>query len=203
MRFFRRRRPTVSDPPRPRLGGPAEVWLSRGERTVASLQALPVSMPSGPTADRLDDVGSGAGQAVEQLRVLAGRVTLVETAIARIPSPQLTERRDRCRRELAAAAPDRQAELGRTLEEIDSQLAADARLRTTRQDLLTRMESAVLGLEGLLTRATEVSVAGAGIGADEPATGEITRLSDELEGLRSGLEETSRLTKGVFTPPTT
>lgn len=171
------------------------MWLQRAEKAVGALAGLAGATP-GPTADQLAGIGARAAGAIEGLRETAGQVTLVEQAIARIPSPQLAQRRDRLAGRLAAQTdPDLRAGTERTLADVDGQLASDGRLRAVRDGLLARMEAATLGLEGLVARAAEAAALAAsmpGGGRD----GEIAELTAELDGLRAGLTETGRLSRG-------
>ena len=201
--FFRRRPRTPPAPPpvAPRRGSPAEIWLSRCEKAVRALGDLGHSITPGPTADQLGDIQMRAASSVESVRRLAGQVALVDQAIARIPSPALTERRARLVAQLAAGGPeDLRITQEQAIVDIDAQLASDSRLRQTREALLTRMEAAAVGLEGLVARAAE---AGALAEATNPvlAADEIGELALELDGLRAGLAETEQLSRGALGGP--
>jgi hypothetical protein len=203
VRFpFRRRRPSAPPEPAlvpPRRGSPAEIWLNRAERAVKSLGELGNSLAPGPTADQLGDVQMRAAGTIDSVRRIASQTSLVDQAIARIPSPALKERRARL-----AGQVDSDDELRETrqqaIDDIDAQLAADTRLRSTRDALLSRMEAAAVGLEGLVARAAEASTL-ATAATPDLAADEIGELASELDGLRIGLTETEQLSRGALGGP--
>jgi len=202
--FFRRRSTGPPQPPLvpPRRGSPAEVWLRRAERAVRSLADLGHTIAPGPTAEQLADVQQRAAGTLDGIRRIGSQVTLVDQAIARIPSPALTERRGRLAVELASAAgaDELQESQRQAIADIDAQLASDRRLRATRDGLLARMEAAAVGLEGLVSRAAEASALAAAATPDVAAN-EIAELATELEGLRLGLAETEQLSRGTLGGP--
>jgi hypothetical protein len=183
----------------PRRGSPAEIWLNRAERAVKSLGELGNSLAPGPTADQLGDVQMRAAGTIDSVRRIASQTSLVDQAIARIPSPALKERRARL-----AGQVDSDDELRETrqqaIDDIDAQLAADTRLRSTRDALLSRMEAAAVGLEGLVARAAEASALATAVTPDLAAD-EIGELASELDGLRIGLTETEQLSRGALGGP--
>lgn len=155
---------------------------------MGSLRELSRCVAPGPMAGELTDIAGQAASTMDGLRRVAGQAAVVERAIARIPSPALAERRAR----LAGADDEGSRE---ALAEIDAALATDRRLRATRDALVARLESTATALEGLLARAAEVSTF-TGVSADD--TGEVGELAAQLDGLRAGLSETERLTRGVL-----
>jgi len=178
------------------------VWLNRSEKAIRSLGDLGHSINPGPTADQLGDIQLRAAGTLESVRSIASQVTLVDQAIARIPSPALTERRTRLIGQLAAESTDddlRESQQ-QALSDIDAQLATDTRLRATRETLLARMEAASVGLEGLVARAAEAAAL-AEVATPDLAAGEIAELATELEGLRAGLAETEQLSRGALGGP--
>jgi hypothetical protein len=206
VRFpFFRPRPRKPEPAAvvaPRRGSPAEVWLGRSEKAVRSLGDLGHSIQPGPTADQLVDIQLRATSSLDSVRRIAGQVTLVDQAIARIPSPALTERRARLAGQVAAGGSDElRVSQEQAVADIDAQLASDARLRSTRDALLARMEAAAVGLEGLVARAAEASTM-AEAATPDLAAGEIGELAAELDGLRAGLAETEQLSRGALGGPT-
>lgn len=193
----RRRRIThrEPEPPRPRLGSPAETWLRRAEKSARALHELRDARKSdGPIVDVYTDVASGADALVVDLRRVAGEVRTVEQAIARIPSPQLQQRRH------SLAATDAGAP---ELAELDAQLATDSRLRASRDELLSRMQAGAVALDGLLARAAELDVTGGS--ATLPGKAELTttaaELRDRLDGVRIGMAETEAATRKVMGEP--
>jgi hypothetical protein len=202
--FSRSHKPAPPALVAPRRGSPAEVWLGRSEKAIRSLGDLGHSINPGPTADQLGNVQLRAAGTLESVRSIASQVTLVDQAIARIPSPALHERRSRLAQQLAAEGVDDELRGSReqALSDIDAQLATDARLRSTRETLLARMEAASVGLEGLVARAAEAAAL-AEVAAPDLAAGEIAELAIELEGLRAGLAETEQPTRGSLGGPAT
>lgn len=190
--------------PRPRLGGPAETWLRRAEKSARALAEVRDARRGAgrrrrsddPLVGMYDDVAVGATATVAELRRVAGEVTLVEQAIARIPSPALTERRAR----LAAEPPADTIRQG--LAEIDDQLAVDLRLRASREELLCRMEAGAVALDGLVARAVEISTTGGGAPVPVPGdiSGGVAELRDRLEAVRIGLAETEAATQRILRP---
>lgn len=204
--FFRRRSAAPQEPAlvAPRRGSPAEIWLNRAERAVRALGELGNSLAPGPTSEQLGDIQQRAAGTLDGVRRIASQTSLVEQAIARIPSPALKERRARLAGQVESGTD---AELRETraqaIADIDAQLAADARLRSTREALLGRMEAAAVGLEGLVARAAEASAL-ATAATPDLAADEIGELATELDGLRMGLTETEQLSRGALggqTPP--
>lgn len=205
-RLFRRtsKDTRAGRPPAPKLGSPAQVWLDHADKTRRSLREL---RRSDALSDLVAEVRDGADEVVEELRRLAGDVTLIEQAIARIPSPLLAERRARLIDEQAAAGGSGPSsasaeggasavELDRTLADVEAQLATDQRLRRTRDDLLTKMESGATALDGLIARVVELSAATTSL---EPgAAGTVAELTARLDALRDGLAETDQLTRAAL-----
>jgi len=192
-------------PLRPRRGGPADIWLRRAERTVRTLHEQTES-PREPVVRRqVGDVDDDAAIVLDALRRLAAQVTAVEGAMGRIDLARLQGERDR----IAAgrgwpASAEVVAEQQRSLAAIDEQLGVAARLGAARNLLLARMQSTVIGLEGLVARLAEVLAMSATAGGVDTATGQIADLTSELDGLRSGLAETegiSRRALGVQQAP--
>lgn len=159
---------------------------------------LGTSLAPGPTADQLGDVQLRAAGTLDSVRRIASQTSLVEQAIARIPSPALQERRARLAGQVDTGTDlELRAAQQQAIVDIDAQLAADTRLRSTRDALLGRMEAAAVGLEGLVARAAEASAL-ATAATPDLAADEIGELATELDGLRMGLTETEQLSRGAL-----
>jgi hypothetical protein len=116
----------------------------------------------------------------------------------RIDAEQLVEE-DRRLEALGASATNDEfrTETARSRESVAEQLDVYGRLQEAAAKLQARMESAVLGLEGLVARLVEVLAL---VQTQSPVEGaqRIGALADELEGLRAGLAETEQLSRRVL-----
>jgi hypothetical protein len=86
----------------------------------------------------------------------------------------------------------------RALRAVDDQLDVGRRLAAARETLLARMQSAVLGLEGLVARMAELlalhaTTAGASITATR-----VAELTSDLEGMRAGLAEADEVSRSTL-----
>lgn len=184
----------------PRKGSAAEVWLSRAEKSVRTLDELVDTAGEGATRDRLRDVESEASVTVGTLRRLAGQVTAFEQAMSRIPMPSLEDERTRLQAAVRHADNDElRSENVKALGSVDQQLDIYRRLSSARETLLARMQSTTLGLEGLNARTAELLALSTSTGAtsDEQV---IEELSGTLEGMRAGLVEVEELSRRVLQP---
>ncbi len=93
----------------------------------------------------------------------------------------------------AATDPRLRAETERAVAAVGQQQEVAVRLGTLRDTLLARMETAVIGLEGLAARMGEVVALGATAIEHDRARDLVEGLTGELEGVRTGLDEASRL----------
>jgi len=186
---------------RPPQGSPADVWLRRSERTVRILHEQSESSREVSVRQQVGDIDDEAATVLDALRRLAAQVTSVEGALHRIDIPALqTERR-----RLAAARSEPSAELMRAEQErslaaIEEQLGVAARLSDARNVLLAKMESTSIGLEGLVARLAEVLALSATAGGVDTVHGQISDLTSELDGLRTGLAETEAISRQALGP---
>jgi hypothetical protein len=208
--FGRRSARRAPDPldtlPAPKLGSPAAGWLRRAEKSSRALAELRDSRRSdGPLIDVYSDVATGADDLVAELRRVAGEVTLIEQAIARIPSPALQERHARLTAGGVPADPIAASGREQELAEVTDQLATDRRLRANRDELLARMESGATAMDGLVARAAELSTASATANLPAELGGDITAeahdLRDRLDAVRIGLAETDEATRRAIGAP--
>lgn len=142
---------------------PTDVLVSAG---VASDGAVAALNELGHQVDRLDR----ALRSVDARRVHT-ELTRTEESLARdsSASPALTEQRE------AIAAS------------LRSQLAAHERLRDKRLLVLTRMQSAAVGLEGLAVRLSEVSALYSARHDDEMTSSDLASVAAEIDALRGDL----------------
>jgi hypothetical protein len=182
----------------PRRGSVAEQWLTRAQQADRSLAEL-VRSPGSPVArQQLVPVREGAAEALATLRRLAGQVTAVEDAADRIQPGRLEVERDRLAAAVAAASSDRvRTERQRSLDSVTEQLQVAGRLAAARDELLARMQSTALTLEGLLARTAEVLAMSVSGGVDVSAD-RLADLAADLDGLRSGLAEAEAVSRRVL-----
>jgi hypothetical protein len=176
--------------PLPPPGSPAASLIARGDAAVRRISSL-ADAPGDPwLRTQVADVDDESAQAMVALREVAGRVTLVEQSMAGSDVRRLDAESARLSAAVAAAADPRvKAETERALAAVGQQREVGVRLGTLRDTLLARMETAVLGLEGLAARMGEVVALGATAIEHDRAAELVTTLTGELESMRAGLDE--------------
>ena len=176
--------------PLPPPGSPAASLIARGDAAVRRISSL-ADAPGDPwLRTQVADVDDESAQAMVALREVAGRVTLVEQSMAGSDVRRLDAESARLSAAVAAAADPRvKAETERALAAVGQQREVGVRLATLRDTLLARMETAVLGLEGLAARMGEVVALGATAIEHDRAAELVTTLTGELESMRTGLDE--------------
>ncbi|NJC81765.1 hypothetical protein [Planosporangium mesophilum] len=187
-----------SDPrlPVPPRGSDAERWLRRAERAVDTLRRQTESPRDQTLRGQIGDVDDQAAGVLADLRRFAGEVTLLEQTIATIPGERLRHDHTAIQRGLPGlpAGPLRE-ERERALRAVADQLEVARRLADARETLLARMQSAALGLEGLVTRVAELLALHATTGGGMLTTTRLAELTGDLEGMRAGLAEVERLSR--------
>lgn len=186
---------------RPPQGSPADVWLRRAERTVRILHEQTESPREVAVREQVGDVDDEAATVLDALRRLAAQVTSVEGALYRIDVPSL--QRENTRLSASRAEPSvelMRAEQERSLAAVTEQLDVANRLSDARNLLLAKMESTAIGLEGLVARLAEVLALSATAGGVDTAHGQISELTSELDGLRTGLAETEAISRRALGP---
>jgi len=180
--------------PLPPPGSPAARLLVRGDAAVTRIASL-TQAPGDPwLRDQVSDVGDESSQALTALREVGGRVTLVDQSLEGSDLRRLDAETARLTGSAAAATDDRlRAETQRALTAVAQQREVAVRLSTLRDTLLARMETAVLGLEGLAARMGEVVALGATAIEHDRAAELVGSLTGELDSLRSGLDDARRL----------
>ena len=181
---------------RPAADTSAGHWLDRAEGAVSSLHRLTKSAKGGPAAGAVSDVDTDAETTLDDLRRLATQVVAIEEALGRVDvrrlqadRPRLVQQRD------AAPTPELREQVERSLGSLDSQLEVSERLHGVRLSLLTRMQSAAIGLEGLVARYAEVLALASTAGGIDAVSSQIDQIAGELEGMRTGLAETEALSR--------
>ena len=178
---------------RPAGSSPAGTWLARAEAALDDLReqqrdCLPGSL-TGLAAER---AAMQAGLVVDSARRLAAQLVAVEAALRRADSPGLDLEAGDLRARSGEGATDS------SLQAVQDRLAVRDRLRTAHAQLVTRLQAAALGLEGLSARVAELVALAADTGAVDPSSRDLSDLTTEVEGLRQGLVESERSTRGVL-----
>jgi hypothetical protein len=183
--------------PQPLPGSPAARLLQRGDGAVARIAALSQAPGDPWLRDQVADVAADSAEAIASLREVGGRVTLVEQSLEGSDLARLDAETRRLTSSASAATDARLAdETRRALTAVAQQREVAVRLATLRDTLLARMETAVLGLEGLAARMGEVVALGATAIEHDRAAELVGSLTGELETLRSGLDDARRLADG-------
>jgi hypothetical protein len=182
----------------PRRGSIAEQWLTRAEQADRSLADLVRSPGSPAVRVQLEPVRDGAAEALTALRRLAGQVTAVEDASDRVQPGRLEAERDRLEAGVAAAGTEPvRAERQRSLDSVTEQLQVAGRLSGARDELLARMQSTALSLEGLVARTAELLAMPVSGGLDVSAD-RLAEVTADLDALRSGLAEAEAVSRRVL-----
>jgi hypothetical protein len=190
-------RPGAPNLPVPPRGSPAERWLRRAEAAVETLRQQTESPTDAVLRVQVGEVDDQAAGALDDLVRFAGQVTLIEQTAGRIDQRRLQQEYGALQRGLQGLAPGPlRDERERALRAISDQLDVARRLAEAREMLLARMQSAVLGLEGLVARMAELLALHATTegGATLTAT-LVAELTGDLEGMRAGLAEAERLSR--------
>jgi hypothetical protein len=188
--------PSLPTPPR---NSPAGRWLRRAEAAVTTLHQQTES-PRDPTLrEQICDVDDQAAGALTDLRRFAGQVTLIEQTIANIPVDRLRQDYGTIQRGIGGlpAGPLRE-ERERAMRAVRDQLDVARRLTEARETLLARMESAVLGLEGLVARMAELLAMHATTAGGSLTATRVAELTGDLEGMRAGLAEAEKISRAAL-----
>jgi hypothetical protein len=185
--------------PRPPRGSPADRWLHRAEAAIGSLGRQTDSEPDPVLKSQIGDVDDRALAVFGDLGRFAGQVTLIEEVAGRINAAELRREHESLRRALGAAGPSEvHEEWERSLRSVEEQLAAHHRLITARDGLLAKMQSTVLGLEGLVVRLAELSTMHAASDIAGDTASQVRLLTEDLDGLRSGLADAEAVSRQVL-----
>ena len=177
---------------RPAPGTPEAMLIARAEAAVVSIRRLRASAGSGAVAYRCTVIAGQADDAVAILRRLAYQSGVVSRLAARTDLAELRRTNASTRHQLSVLdeGPARQ-QVEYAMRSLTAVLAAAERLETTSRELFGRIETATLGLEGLVARVAEVvamSEFGSGLAAPR-----VDELAAELDTLRAALVETEDL----------
>jgi hypothetical protein len=190
----------VPDLPTPVRGGAADGWLRRAEAAVWALHRQTEAPRDPVLRGQIGDVDDRVATIVADLRRLAGQVTLIEQAAGRLDLGAVQRERQAIEHSLHGlpTGPLRE-ERERALRAVTDQLGVHQRLSAARETLLARMQSTVLGLDGLVARLSELLALHAAADGGPSAGVRIGELTDDLDGLRAGLAESEELSRRVLT----
>jgi hypothetical protein len=181
--------------PRTRINpfGSEAVWLLRSEQAVQAINRLAQSAPEGPVADRCRSIAANAALSIAEIRRIAGRASQIGAMLERIDSTRLATEGARLEADLASSHTALVGtELKRAMESVRAQQAVHERLSAAAAAALARVQSASIGLDGLVARMAEiVALADAGSPAAGMAAGHLGELALEMEALRAGLAEST------------
>jgi len=184
--------------PAPLAGSPAAAFVGRAEAARSRMARL-AQLPGDPwlrgEVERMDD---GADEVVHAMRDLAGRVALADQLLASGNRAGLMHDRSALAEQVGRSGdPMLAEERRRALAAVDEQLASLDRVAGLREQLLTRMQTAALGLETIATRMGEVVAMGTASMEHDSAGQALQDAGADLEALRTGLAEAQRLARGV------
>jgi hypothetical protein len=177
---------------RPARGTPEAMLIARAEAAVVSIRRLRASAGSGAVAYRCTVIAGQADDAVVILRRLAYQSGVVSRLAGKADLAELRRTDASLRHQLSVLdeGPARQ-QTAYALRSLTAVLEGAERLEATRRELFGRIETAALGLEGLVARVAEVvalSEFGSGLAAPR-----VDELATELDTLRTALVETEDL----------
>ncbi len=175
---------------------PEDGWLRRAERAVESFDKLASSVPAGMVSEHSRTIEQQARETLEGLRRLAGQASTTRSVAEQIDGEHLQGEELRLRQEGARGGdPDIKQEHQKSLDAVHEQLAIVQRLEQSLQALLARMESGTLGLERLVAQLAEILALSETATSPVEGAAQLEQLADELEGIRSGLAETEKLSR--------
>lgn len=186
--------------PTPPKGSIQATLLARAESAQRRIETL--AETPGDDAWLQDKVGRVDDEVRDvvdkRLADLAGRVTVVDASLLSA-RPQVL-REEHARMSAAADAetdPALQQERRRAAEAMQNQIDSIDRLIRLRETLLTRMQTAVVGLEGLGSRMGELVALGDDPVAHDRSAEVLGELTTELDNVRTGLAEAEALSRGL------
>jgi hypothetical protein len=175
---------------------PEDAWLKRGERAVQSFDALASSVPEGMVSERSRTIGQQSKETLEGLRRLGGQASTTREVARHIDQTYLLHEELRLTQAVEREPdPDIREEEQKSLDSVREQLAIVQRLDQSLNMLLARMESGTLGLERLVAQLAEILALSESATSPVEGAAQLEHLADELEGIRSGLAETERLSR--------
>lgn len=185
--------------PRAPQGSRQEYLLARGEAAqlrITELSEAPVDESLLAQISLMDDEVEGLVDV--RLADLAGRVTVADLSLASARPDVLQVEHQRAQAAVAAETDlATKTERERTLAALTAQVEAVQRIGKLRDRLLSKMETAVVGLEGLAARMGELVALGSDPVAHDRSAEVLEQLTTELDTVRSGLTEAEALSKEI------
>jgi hypothetical protein len=163
--------------------------IRRAHAASARMQAARQSGADAP-ADVLASAQVAAEGAVGTLHDLGRQVDRLDRALHGVDPHRAREELSRVENSLAhdtAASGELTAQRQGIAESLRAQLAAHQRLLDQRTLVLTRMQSAAIGLEGLAVRLSEVTALYAARHEDAMTSADLASVADDVDTLRSDL----------------
>lgn len=155
-------------------------------------------MSSGPLRDRLRAFAVRLDDGVTESWRIARRGNEIARALDRLDTVSPRQELARLTSSLAGASPT--PATAETIRSLEAQIAAAERLRATADGTRDRLRLLDARFDELVARAVEVSVGA----ADSDLLGnDVDDLVDELESLRTALDETSEVEAGAIGVPMT
>ncbi|GAB1820477.1 hypothetical protein [Herbidospora sp. RD11066] len=168
-------------------GSPEDRALVRAERAAATFADLTESMRGRLLMDPVAAMKPQVDDTVATLRRLAAHTSVTTAALGRLDADFLRQERLRLTHARESARPEIADELDRAISALTAQEQVHARLSTTRERLLVRLESTVIILEGLVARVVELSAMDVTSGTDTSHA--LDALTADLELTRQSLHD--------------
>jgi hypothetical protein len=160
-------------------------------------RAVQTTQP-GPVRDRLATVARRVAVGVRECWAIAKRGNALDKALGELDVGGIQGELEGVRAELARGERPDLRETGAALQ---AQLDSAARLRSVAQGALDRLRRLEAQLDEAVARAIELSLNASDSRAVNPLGNDVDTVVGELESLRLGLEETSRLGADQPMPP--
>jgi hypothetical protein len=186
-------RPPIPPPPA-RVEGPLhpdeEGWIRRAGDAVTAIRHSVGIVDPGPLKDRLGDVAAEAQRVLDDLRRLAGQVSVTRLASNQVDVSQLATDLDRLTSTLRQSSdPEMGRDLQRSVDAVREQLRIGRRLAAARKALQARVESGALGLQQMAAQVGEMTALAPPGGGVWQHGERIEELTAQLEALRAGLSD--------------
>lgn len=186
-----RSRPEAADRlPKPPRGSVQSLLLGRAQGAVERIDALSRAPGDRWIAGELAQVLTDSRTVLTLVAELAGRVTLLDHTVAAAAPHSLAREIEGLQAQMRQTAdPSVRHEQQRALDALDAQADSVDRLLRGRDITLAKLQTAVVGLEGLAARSGEMVALGPGSLDTGQAEQIVTDLTGSLESVRAGIEE--------------
>lgn len=182
--------------PKPPQYSPQAALLARAEQAQRQIRTLADATDDDWLTGHIGRVDDEVLVVNDRLADLAGRVTVADNSLFSARPDVLHDEYQRAAASVAAEVdPALKAERQQTLTALESQVQSVDRLGRLRDTLLTRMQTAVVGLEGLASRMGELVALGDDPVAHDHSAEVLGQLTSDLDNLRSGLAEAEAISR--------